>query len=287
MMLALEAIVRSGTRLHGDLILISPGDGEAEFDSSFLIADTDLASEIDWIISGEPTGPSEIGTSYLGSSLWRVTVRGRAAHATQPEEGINAISQTARVVLAIEEGRLTFQHATHEHFTPFAVVHGVRNRAHAEIPDECTFIMIVFSVPGMALGGIKSDIERFLRELPIPGLQAGVGLVPRETHMWLPPLDEPKDSPVVTALRDSAERVAGVRPDATKMRIGYVSAAAMATRARGRGASTPVAVTFGPGDYRKAHTVNESIAVEDVARFAEIYAETALQLLGEGGPGPR
>lgn len=284
MILALEAIAKSGRKLAGDLVLISPGDGEAEFGSAFLLADGGYADGIDYIVSGEPTGLGEVGVSYLGSSLWRVSVKGRAAHATQPEEGVNAIYQAARLALAIDAGELKLSHEAHPFFSPFAIVHGIRNTAHAEIPDECTFIMIVFSVPGMTPSTIAADLEAFVAEQAgrIEGLEATVAPIPRETHMWLPPLDEPADSPIVTALQEAAEAQTGTRPEATKMRIGYVPAAAIATRLAGH-ERRPVAITYGPGDYREAHTADESVALEEVASFAEVYANAALSLVAEGG----
>jgi acetylornithine deacetylase/succinyl-diaminopimelate desuccinylase-like protein len=281
MVLALEAIVKSGRKPAGDLVLISPGDGEAEFGSAFLVADSGLADDIDYIVSGEPTGLGEVGVSYLGSSLWRVSVKGKAAHATQPEEGVNAIYQAARVALAVDDGKLALTHQDHPFFSPFAIVHGIRNKAQAEIPDECTFIMIVFSVAGMTLGSIEADLKAFLKGLgkEIPGLEAEVSLIPRETHMWLPPLDEPADSPVVTAIQDAARSLTGTEAVATKMRIGYVPAAAIASRMSGRD-KRPVAITYGPGDYREAHTVDETVSVEEVAKFADVYANAAISLVG-------
>jgi succinyl-diaminopimelate desuccinylase len=281
MVLALEAIVKSRRTLAGDLLLLSSGDGEAEFGSAFLLADSGYLDDVHYNISGEPTGLSEVGISYLGSSLWRFSVNGKAAHATQPQEGINAIAKAAKMIQAVEDGQLHFSHAGHAFFSPFAVVHGIRNTAHAEIPDECTFIMIVFSVPGMTLTSIEVDLKTFVVSLAAedPEIDASVSLIPRETHMWLPPLDEPIDSPVVTALQDAARITAGVEPAATGVRIGYVPAAAMATRlvARGR---RPVAVTYGPGDFRQAHTVDERVDVEEVAKFADVYAAAALALVG-------
>jgi acetylornithine deacetylase/succinyl-diaminopimelate desuccinylase-like protein len=280
MVLALEAIAKSGSSFAGDLMLISPGDGEAEFGSAFLLADGGYLDDVDYIISGEPTGLDEVGVSYLGSSLWRFSVKGKAAHATQPEEGVNAIGKAAEMVQAVEDGKLRFRHDPHPFFTPFGIVHGIRNTAHAEIPDECTFIMIVFSIPGMSLASIEADLKSFIASLAEqnPEIDASVSVIPRETHMWLPPLDEPVDSPVVTAIQDAAKATAGVEATATKMRIGYVPAAAMATRLIGR-EKRPVAITYGPGDYREAHTVDESVEVEEVAKFADVYANAALSLV--------
>jgi Acetylornithine deacetylase/Succinyl-diaminopimelate desuccinylase and related deacylases len=281
MVLALEAIVWSGAELSGDLMLISPGDGEAEFGSAFLMAEDGTVDDVDYIISGEPTGLDEIGVSYLGSSLWRVSVKGRSAHATQPEEGVNAIYQASQVIQAVEEGKLTFRHEPHPFFTPFGIVHGIRNKAQAEIPDECTFIMIVFSVAGMTLSSIEEDLNSFIGDLQgeIPDLEASVSLIPRETHMWLPPVDEPTDSPIVGAIQDAAKAIEGVDAEATKMRIGYVPTAATVSRMQGRD-KRPVVVTYGPGDYRQAHSVDEEVSVEEVAKFAEIYANAALSLVG-------
>ncbi|HEX3736547.1 MAG TPA: M20/M25/M40 family metallo-hydrolase [Solirubrobacterales bacterium] len=280
MVLALEAIAKSGRSFSGDLMLLSPGDGEAEFGSSFLLADGGYLDDIDYIISGEPTGLDEIGCSYLGSSLWRFSVKGKAAHATQPEFGVNAIGKAAQLVQAVEDGELTFRHEDHPFFTPFGIVHGIRNTAHAEIPDECTFIMIVFAVPGMTLTSIEEDLNAFVAKVKEkhPDVEADVSLIPRETHMWLPPLDEPLDSPVVKAIQDAAKEITDTDAVATKMRIGYVAAAAMVTRLTGRD-KRPVAITYGPGDYHEAHTVDESVEVEEVAKFAEVYANAALALV--------
>ena len=40
-----------------------------------------------------------------------------------------------------------------------------------------------------------------------------------------------------------------------------------------------VAITFGPGDFEQAHTVDEHIAIADVVQAAEIYARATRTLV--------
>jgi acetylornithine deacetylase/succinyl-diaminopimelate desuccinylase-like protein len=39
-------------------------------------------------------------------------------------------------------------------------------------------------------------------------------------------------------------------------------------------------ITFGPGEFEQAHSVDEHIALTDVAEAAEVYATATLALLG-------
>jgi len=47
----------------------------------------------------------------------------------------------------------------------------------------------------------------------------------------------------------------------------------------GNGFDEPATITFGPGDFELAHTVDEHIPVAEVAEAAEIYAAATLELL--------
>ena len=47
-----------------------------------------------------------------------------------------------------------------------------------------------------------------------------------------------------------------------------------------RGFGAPAAITFGPGDFELAHTVDEHIPIAEVAEAAEIYARATRALLG-------
>jgi acetylornithine deacetylase/succinyl-diaminopimelate desuccinylase-like protein len=42
---------------------------------------------------------------------------------------------------------------------------------------------------------------------------------------------------------------------------------------------SPACLVFGPGDFERAHTVDESISVREVAEAARIYAHATLELL--------
>ena len=56
-----------------------------------------------------------------------------------------------------------------------------------------------------------------------------------------------------------------------KFNGGWVDAVEL-MRTDERGFGAPAAITFGPGDFELAHTVDEHIAIAEVAEAAEIYA---------------
>ena len=79
-----------------------------------------------------------------------------------------------------------------------------------------------------------------------------------------------------------------------KFNGGWVDAVEL-MRTGADGFGEPAAITFGPGDFEQAHTVDEHIAIADVAEAAEIYARGHAarccgepphhRLSGSSGPG--
>ena len=106
MLAGIEALVRSGEPRRGPIYFMSDSDGEDGFRGATLMADLGVIDRVGTVFSAEATGNHGIEIAYPGISTWKLTAVGRTAHPTEPEKGINAITKMAKLVHAVDEGRL-------------------------------------------------------------------------------------------------------------------------------------------------------------------------------------
>ena len=80
-----------------------------------------------------------IEIAYPGISTWKVTAVGRTAHPTEPENGINAITKMAKLVDAVDAGRLETPRGTSKWFEPRVTVQAIRTLPGGgwTIPGRC------------------------------------------------------------------------------------------------------------------------------------------------------
>ena len=125
MLVALEAIAASGVELAGSLYFMSDSDGERAFRGAALMSDLKVASRIGTIFSAEATSNERIEIAYPGISTWKITAIGRTAHPTEPERGVNAVAKMAKLVQAVEEGRLVLRRGTSPWFLLGGLIAGL------------------------------------------------------------------------------------------------------------------------------------------------------------------
>jgi acetylornithine deacetylase/succinyl-diaminopimelate desuccinylase-like protein len=242
-----------------------------------------VIDRIGTIWSAEATSNRSIEIAYPGISTWKITAVGRTAHPTEPERGINAITKMAKLVEAVDQGRLALPAGDSQWFEPRVTTNAIRTLPGGgwAIPARCDVVLSVLSPPGAALGEVRDAIDAFLRELEQEDgevrferkiLPMGAG------RLWLRPgqVDPAHDG--VRALQAAVRDVTGNEPVVKQFNGGWVDAAEL-MRTDARGFGTPAAITFGPGDFELAHMVDEHIAIADVTEAAEIYANAVLTLL--------
>jgi succinyl-diaminopimelate desuccinylase len=283
MLLAAEALVAAGDRRRGPVFFMSDSDGEDGFRGATLMADLGVIERTGTIISAEATSNRRIEIAYPGISAWKITAIGRTAHPTEPERGINAIAKMARLVLAVEQGRLELPAGRSEWFKPRVTTNAIRTQPGGgwAIPARCDAVLSVLTPPGAALNEVRDAIDAFLRALEREDgevrferkvLPMGAG------RLWLRPGQVHQEHEGVRALEAAVREVGGEEPVVRQFNGGWVDAAEL-MRSDARGFGTPAAITFGPGDFELAHTVDEHIALGEVARAAEIYADATRRML--------
>jgi acetylornithine deacetylase len=102
MMVAMKTLAESRKPIKGDVIM-SAVVGE-EYDNAGtkkLISDPRFAKIADAVIVGEPTA-MQLAIAHKGYALIELNTRGKAAHGSVPEQGVNAIDKMARIMFGIE-----------------------------------------------------------------------------------------------------------------------------------------------------------------------------------------
>jgi acetylornithine deacetylase/succinyl-diaminopimelate desuccinylase-like protein len=282
MLMAAKAVVDSGRRRGGPIYLMSDSDGEDGFRGAALMRDIGIMDRIGTVWSAEATSNSGIEIAYPGISTWKITAIGKTAHPTEPEHGINAVTKMAKLVTAVAEGRLELPKGESRWFEPRVTTNAIRTRPGGgwAIPARCDAVLSVLSPAGASLAQVRDAIDAFLRMLEREDgevrferkiLPMGAG------RLWLHPGESDPDSPGVKALAAAIEG-AGRTPEVRKFNGGWVDSVEM-MRPGGGGYDVPTTITFGPGDFELAHTVDEHIPLAEVAEAAEIYASATLDLL--------
>ncbi len=279
MLAALEAIAASGTKLAGPLFFMSDSDGERAFRGAALMRDLKVASRLGTIFSAEATSNERIEIAYPGISAWKITAIGRTAHPTEPERGVNAVAKMAKLVQAVEAGQLILRRGTSPWFEPRVTTNAIRTQPGGgwSIPATCDAVLSILSPIGVELNDVRDDIDAFLRALETDDgdVRFERKLIPMGGgRLWLRPAEADPNHPGVVALRAAVRDITGRDAKVGPFNGGWVDGAEL------MGADgSPACLTFGPGDFERAHTVDEAISVREVAEAARIYAYATLELL--------
>jgi acetylornithine deacetylase/succinyl-diaminopimelate desuccinylase-like protein len=283
MLMAAKAVVDSGQARSGPIYFMSDSDGEDGFRGAALIADLGVIDRVGTMWSAEATSNQGVEIAYPGISTWKITAVGRTAHPTEPEHGINAVTKMAKLVEAVDQGRMALPQGDSQWFEPRVTINGIRTRPGGgwAIPGRCDAVLSVLSPPGASLNEVRDAVDAFLRVLEQEDgeiryerkiLPMGAG------RLWLRPGEVDPEHAGVKALEAAIREHGSNDPEVRKFNGGWVDAVEL-MRPGGDGFDTPATITFGPGDFELAHTVDEHIPIAEVAEAAEIYTAATMDLL--------
>lgn len=211
--------------------------------------------EGDAVIITEPFGPDGVGVGHKGAIWGEITIRGRQAHGSAPQLGVNAVELMARYLATLDrELRPTLeQRVTDYGVTPdnrrstlsFDTIHG--GHATNIVPDRCTVTFNRRLIPG-------EDLDEARRELlaPLDGVEHDY----HELYSTRPTLVS-NDEPVVQAAQ-RAVRALGLEP-----RI-LISAGSDDQRFVVHNAGITNSLVYGPGQTSLSHVADEHITVDDL-----------------------
>ena len=281
MLYSAKALLDSGVQLGGDLYVAAvvqeePCEGLA---ARVLIEEEGLRP--DFVVLGEPTN-LQISLGQRGRIEMQVDVQGRAAHASSPALGENAIHNAARLVFGIE--LLASRLATDSFLGQGTVVVTQINSLAASrnaVPDACSLWidrrLTLGETERKALAEIQSIIttEEISAQFQVTEYRdTSYTGYSRQAKQSFPAWVIPEDHALVQAAVRSIRETLGYRP-----RLGYWAFSTDGAYTAGL-ADIPT-IGFGPGEERYAHTIDDQVRLNDVVDAARVYARLAVDLLGK------
>jgi acetylornithine deacetylase len=260
---AVKSLADSKLRLRGDLILSFVVDEE-----HMSIGVKKLVEEYkaDAAIVGEPTN-MRIATAHKGFVWVEITVRGRAAHGSVPEKGVDAIVYGAKVVTRIGELQEKLRVRVHPLVgTPKIHTSMIEGGTHWSIvPDRCSLRIERRTIPGETTASVMQEIQELLNTVKHEN-----GNFNAEARCVLerPALETTPTESIVQELQQAITEFGD--GDATVVGVPYWTDGAILVHS----ASIPTCL-FGPGDISVAHSPDEYIRMEDVLRASEVYIGVA------------
>ena len=258
-----KSLADSTLKLRGDLILSFVVDEEH---MSLGIRKLVEEYKADAAIVGEPTNV-RIATAHKGFVWVEIAIRGRAAHGSVPEKGVDAIVYGAKVVTRLSDLQSKLGIRGHPLVgTPKIHASMIEGGSHWSIvPDRCLLRLERRTIPGETNALVMQEIQELLDAVKQENSNFNA-----EAHSVLerPALETAPTEPIVHELQQAIMEVTDIDP--TIAGVPYWTDGAILSRS----ASIPTCL-FGPGDINLAHSPDEYIDVEDVLRAAEVYSRVA------------
>lgn len=265
-----EVLREVGPPLDGALYMVGVADEEYKMRGAQKLGEE--GPRVDGVIVGEPTELA-ICPASKGRATTNIITRGRAAHSSTPETGVNAISHMGRVLGALGEygSDLLEKGTPHPLLGRPRVNPGIiEGGSQANIvPDECRLEVDRRTLPGESKEDVYDELEELLAKVgeSVPDFQGRL----TEPSLLVPANEVSSDEPLVVALSESVEEVFG-EPQELQGFLAGSDAAYYGSPA----------VICGPGSIEQAHTTNEFIAIEDLVLATRVYLRTVLRMLGGG-----
>ncbi|MGK7311175.1 MAG: ArgE/DapE family deacylase [Candidatus Longimicrobiales bacterium M2_2A_002] len=233
------------------IVALTADEEEAGRGARQLVAD---GLRADGAIVCEPTG-LDIMPAHKGFTWVELGFRGRAAHGSRPDRGVDAIRHAALFLARMEALESTLAARDRHPLLGTGSVHAGTIRggtAPSVYPDSCTLTLERRTLPGEGLEAFHTEVEFALGELrsELPQLDASL-----EVTLHRDGSEIPSHHPLVAAMLEAA-RSTGLEP-ATVGMSAWVEASTF------NGAGIP-ALCFGPGRIEDAHSADESVAVDEI-----------------------
>jgi acetylornithine deacetylase len=276
LLLAIQALKETGTKLKGDLYFHSVI--EEESGGAGTLAAVLRGYKADAAIIPEPTN-MKIFPAQQGSMWFRLTIIGKAAHGGTRYEGISAIEKAGVVLQAIHDLEMIRNKRINDPLykdVPIPVPINVGKISGgnwpSSVPDSVVLEGRIGVAPHETLEEVKKELEDYLSNMQDPWFIKHPVAVEWFGAQWLPGSIE-TDHLLMNTLSKNYKQVLGEEP--------IIEASPWGTDGGllSQVGNTP-SIVFGPGVTAVAHYPNEYIEISKIMEAAEIIALTIYDWCG-------
>lgn len=250
---ALANLKESGATVTGDIMFVATAGEEVDCCGAGRLVERGILEDVEAAVVAEPTR-GDVVLAHKGALWVEVVTRGKTAHGSMPQQGVNAIEHMYRVLRWLLE---EFEFAVDpdpvlgEPTINLSVINGgVKVNV---VPDECRLQIDLRTVPSQDHGEILGAIERrleFLRQT-LHDFDCEVTILSERL-----PVNTSTEERLARVAEDLRRETYGA--PSSRVAAPYYTDASVLVEAR---PDLPV-VVYGPGDDRLAHQPNEWVSKE-------------------------
>jgi len=260
---AIRQVVDSGIKLQGDIVFAAVAGEETDScGAKRFISDSGWLPEFIGVVIPEPTDFA-IVTAHRGMLWLKLITKGKAAHGSTPQLGVNAIASMRSVLDELENYEIPVEPHKLLGKCSMSVNTITGGKTLNVVPDKCSIGIDIRTLPKQNHQDIITDLENIFANLKSrnPQFDAEVCVMrqvqPLETDCGC---DFVRD--FCSAIGTNETMAAGFTTDGPHF--------------ASLGASV---VIFGPGKGQLCHKPNEYIEIIDVGKAVEYYKNIILKFL--------
>jgi len=270
MLYALIIIKRMDIKLDGDLFFTGViGEESGGTGTRHLI---NKGFKTDYVIVGEPTG-LKIVNSHKGCFLLDVIIEGKAAHASMPEKGANAIAAMGDFISKINKEYIPelnsrIQKGVGSPTISFGIIHG--GKKVNIVADKCILQIDRRWIVSEKKEMIIPEVEKFLLDICSVNKDLKFKVIPKlPQDGYFGPFFIPENHELIKICKDAVaftgrealiDSFSGWTDGATVLHSGI-----------------PTAI-LGPGSMEQAHTADEWVSISEVFDAVKIYLALILKI---------
>jgi len=260
---AIRQIVEAGTKLQGDIVFVAAAGEETDScGAKRFVSGHDRPAEIVGVVIPEPTDFA-IVTTHRGMLWLEVVTKGKAAHGSTPQLGVNAITSMRFVLDELENYEIPAEAHKLLGKCSMSVNTITGGKALNVVPDKCSIGIDIRTLPEQNHQDIITDLEKIFAKLKSenPRFDAEVSVLRR-----VQPLETDCGCDFVK------DFCSAVGTDET-VAVGFT------TDGPFFGSLGASVVIFGPGKPEVCHKPDEYIEISDVEKAVEYYKNIILKFL--------
>jgi len=260
---AICRIANSGTKLQGDIIFVAAAGEETDSaGAERFVGNCGWLPELAGVIIPEPTDFSII-TAHRGMLWLEVATKGKSAHGSTPQLGVNAIISMRHFLNELEKYDISAK--SHELLGRCSMsVNTISGgKTLNVVPDKCSVGIDIRTIPGANHQDIVADIKGIFEKLKLEDSQfeAEVSIVRQVQSM------------------ETERNCDFVRDFCSSLAMDKTQAVGFTTDGPHFASLGAPVVIFGPGKPSLCHKPDEYIEISDVEKAVKDYQSIILKFL--------